>query len=193
MTESGLDDERGPVLLGLARASIERALGGTFRASQSHPWLHAMGATFVTLSQDGNLRGCIGSLEAHRSLLDDVKGNARAAAFRDPRFQPLGADELESTRIEVSLLSPMEPILVRSQADALAQVKPHVDGLLLEWRRHRGTFLPQVWDSLPDARDFLAQLKLKAGLPQDFWSDEVRLYRYHVTKWSEPRTGQTVN
>lgn len=188
--------DRGQVLLDLARTSIESALGKRSRADDSHSWLHDMGATFVTLSRDDNLRGCIGSLEPHRSLLDDVRANALAAAFHDPRFPPLGVEELDSTRIGVSLLSPMEPIHVRSEADALEadaleKVEAYVDGLLLEWRRHRSTFLPQVWDSLPDARDFLAQLKLKAGLPQDFWSEEIRLYRYRVTKWNEPGTGPT--
>jgi hypothetical protein len=142
------------------------------------------------LRQGGELRGCIGSVEARRSLLEDVMASARAAAFDDPRFPPLSADELESIRIEVSLLSALDPLPARSEAEALAQIMPHVDGIVLEWGRHRGTFLPQVWDTLPDARDFLAQLKIKTRLPHNSWSDEIRLCRYQVAKWSEPETGR---
>ncbi len=186
------DSDRGAVLLRLARTAIGQALGRQAGAVPGDAWLDEKGATFVTLTQGGRLRGCIGSLEAHRSLAEDVRENARSAAFRDPRFPPLGAEELDSTRIEVSLLSPMEPMPVQSEADALARLRPGIDGVLLEWRGHRGTFLPQVWDELPAPRDFLAQLKLKAGLAADFWSDEIRLHRYHVTKWSEPGSRQTV-
>ncbi len=184
-------ENRGAVLLGLARASIASAFGPARCADQSAPWLRAEGACFVTLRQDGELRGCVGSVEAYRPLLEDVTANAHASAFRDSRFPPLRASELERTRIEVSLLSPRELLSVRSEADALAQVRPHIDGLVLEWGRHRGTFLPQVWEALPDPRDFLVQLKLKVGLPYDFWSDEIRLGRYQVAKWSESEIERT--
>jgi len=117
---------------------------------------------------------------------------ARSAAFDDPRFPPLDASELESTCISVSLLSALEPLPAGSEEEALRRIKPDVDGLLLECGRHRSTFLPQVWEEVPDARDFLGHLKLKAGLPDDFWSDQIRLYRYQVAKWSEPEIGQTV-
>ena len=118
---------------------------------------------------------------------------ARAAALEDPRFPPLSASELAITRIEVSLLSELEPMAAFSEAEALRNIRPHVDGLLLESGHHRGIFLPQVWGSAPDARDFLGLLKLKAGLPPDFWSDEIRLYRFQVAKCSEPEIGQTVH
>jgi AmmeMemoRadiSam system protein A len=182
-------EDRGAVLLGLARESIASAFGQTRPADSSADWLRAPGACFVTLTQGGELRGCIGSLEPRRSLLEDVTTNARMAAFRDPRFPPLGASELDDTRIEVSLLSPLEPLPAGSEAEALKLMKPHVDGIVLEETRHRATFLPQVWDALPDPRDFLAHLKAKAGLRPDFWSDDLRLYRYRVTKWSEPESG----
>ena len=185
-------DGRGAVLLGLARGAIASGLGHHMGLPASAPWLREPGACFVTLTVGGQLRGCIGSLEPRRSLLEDVRANAAAAAFRDPRFPPLTAEEFDATRIEVSLLSPLEPMPVTGQADALRQLVPGVDGVVLEWRRHRGTFLPQVWQELPDPRDFLAQLKRKAGLDPDFWADDIRLSRYHVTKWSEPGAGRGV-
>jgi AmmeMemoRadiSam system protein A len=187
-----MNDDRGPVLLALARASIASALGQTCFADQSAPWLRDKGACFVTLKQGDELRGCVGHIELRRSLLDAVTVAARAAAFEDPRFPPLSASELAITRIEVSLLSALEPMAAFSEAEALRNVRPYVDGLLLESGRHRGIFLPQVWGSAPDARDFLGLLKQKAGLPPDFWSDEIRLYRFQVTKCSEPEIGCTV-
>lgn len=177
----------GSVLLRLARDAIAGQFGMTVEAPDtSAPWLQHSGATFVTLTQAGRLRGCIGSLEAHRPLWQDVRANAVAAAFRDPRFAPLTAEELPATRIEVSLLSPQQPMPFSSEADALAQLRPGVDGVVLEYGRHRGTFLPQVWEQLPTREEFLAHLKLKAGLPARFWDDAMRLSRYTVDKWQEP-------
>ena len=192
MTDAAvLTDSRGPALLALARASIALALGREADVQPLAPWLNAKGACFVTLTQGGQLRGCVGGLEARRSLLDNVTGYARAAAFDDPRFDPLSAEEFERTRIEVSLLSPLEAAPAGPEAVALEWIRPFVDGLALEWGRHRGTFLPQVWEKLPEPRRFLGQLKLKAGLPADFWSEDIRLYRYQVEKWSEPEDGPT--
>jgi AmmeMemoRadiSam system protein A len=188
-----MNDDRGLVLLALARASITSALGQTCFADQSAPWLREKGACFVTLKQGGELRGCVGHIEPRHSLLETVTAAARAAAFEDPRFPPLSASELAITRIEVSLLSALKPMAAFSEAEALRNIRPHVDGLLLESGRHRGIFLPQVWGSASDARDFLGLLKLKAGLPPDFWSDEIRLYRFQVAKCSEPEIGQTVH
>lgn len=178
-------DELGQVLLQLARRSIGEALGEAGPATPDLPALLENAATFVTLTQAGELRGCIGSLEAHRPLIDDVRANARAAAFRDPRFPPLTADELARTRVEVSLLSPAEPLFVTDEADALARLRPHVDGLILSAGGRRATFLPQVWEQLPEPAVFLARLKQKAGLPADYWSPELRLWRYTVQKWQE--------
>jgi AmmeMemoRadiSam system protein A len=146
----------------------------------------------VTLKQGGELRGCVGDIESRRSLLEAVTAAARAAAFEDPRFPPLSASELAITRIEISLLSALEPMAAFSEAEALRNVRPYVDGLLLESGRHCGIFLPQVWCSAPDARDFLGLLKQKAGLPPDFWSHEIRLCRFQVAKWSEPEIECTV-
>jgi uncharacterized protein len=131
------------------------------------------------------LRGCIGSLQAHRPLLADVKSNAVFAAMRDPRFTPLRTEEFHFTEIEISLLSPSQEMRVRDEADALAQMRPGVDGIIFEYGRYRSTFLPQVWEDLTRPRDFLAMLRRKAGLPDDFWAEDVKLSRYTVTKWSE--------
>ena len=174
------------MLLAIARAAISNSFGSAVPVDEAAPWLQEKAASFATLMRHGELRGCIGSIVARRSLLEDVKANARAAAFRDPRFAPLEPGELETTRIEVSVLSALEPLSARSEADALAHIRPHIDGVVLEWGPRHGTFLPQVWDALPKPRDFLQQLKLKAGLPPDFWSDEIRLFRYQVVKWCEP-------
>ena len=176
------------VLLPLARAAIGRALGqGPAAVDLPHPeWLKVPGACFVTLTRNGQLRGCIGSLQAHRPLIEDVQANAQAAAFRDPRFEPISRAELEDVRIEVSLLSTPEAMRFFSEADALRQLRPGIDGVILECGGARGTFLPQVWEQLPEPADFIAQLKRKAGLRGDFWSNEVRLSRYTVRHWIEP-------
>jgi AmmeMemoRadiSam system protein A len=175
----------GSTLLPIARAAISTALGQPLKAAEDAFWLQESGACFVTLTQQGQLRGCIGSLEAHRSLLVDVKANAVNAATRDPRFRPLTAAELTVTAIEVSVLSPMQTMRFDSEVHALAQLRPGIDGVVLEFDRHHSTFLPQVWDQLPTAHAFMAHLKQKAGLPADFWAAGMRLSRYTVSKWRE--------
>lgn len=181
------DTELGALLLRLARAAIGERLGQPAAASASHARLHEPGATFITLTQQGNLRGCIGSLEAHRPLAQDVRENALAAAFRDPRFSPLAVEEFEFTSVEVSLLTPAVPLAFGSEADFMAQLRPGVDGIVFQYGRHRSTFLPQVWESLPEPQQFMQQLKRKAGLPPNFWHEEVSIARYEVTKWKEAR------
>jgi AmmeMemoRadiSam system protein A len=180
-----MTDERGEVLLPIARAAIARVLNMPHTADESAPWLAEPGACFVTLTQFGELRGCIGSLQAREPLLADVKSNAVSAALRDPRFTPLTIEELDITTVEISLLSESQEIQVRDEADALAQLRPNIDGIIFEYERYRSTFLPQVWESLAQPRDFLAMLRRKAGLPDDFWAEGVKLSRYTVTKWSE--------
>ncbi len=181
----GLIGAEGRILLPIARAAISRALGVSRAADETAPWLAEHGACFVTLTQSGELRGCIGTLQAHRPLLADVKSNAVSAAMHDPRFMPLGIAELDITAVEISLLSPTAAMDVRDEADALAQMRPNVDGIVFEFGRYRSTFLPQVWEDLPQPRHFLAMLRRKAGLPEDFWEEGVKLSRYTVTKWSE--------
>ena len=177
--------QRGATLLAIARASISSALGRSLEAVEDAPWLQQWGACFVTLTLRQQLRGCIGTLQAHRSLLADVKANAVAAALHDPRFTALTLPELVLTKIEVSLLSPMQSLHFDSEAHALAQLQPGIDGLVFEYGRQRSTFLPQVWEQLPAAPEFLAHLKQKAGLSPDFWDGDVRLQRYTVSKWKE--------
>jgi hypothetical protein len=131
------------------------------------------------------LRGCIGTLEPRRPLDVDVRANAVAAAFSDPRFPPLGSGEFPDTLVEVSLLSASELITAESERSLLDQLRRGADGLVLEYAGRRATFLPQVWESLPEPVDFVAELKRKAGLPADFWSPAVRASRYSVSKWRE--------
>ncbi|NJD24333.1 MAG: AmmeMemoRadiSam system protein A [Betaproteobacteria bacterium] len=177
----------GNTLLILARAAIAREFGQAAPAAVDLPELQESGATFVTLTQDGALRGCIGSLQAWRPLRADVEDNARNAAFRDPRFPRLAADELPATRVEVSLLTPAQPMTFTGEADALAQLRPGIDGVIFSAGGRRATFLPQVWEQLPDPAVFMAHLKQKAGLPPGYWGPDVRLERYQVRKWKEGR------
>lgn len=177
--------DNGQIVLPIARAAISQVLGRPAHASEDAQWLAEPGACFVTLTQDGDLRGCIGSLEAYRPLLQDIKANACAAALRDPRFEPLTLAELGETGIEVSLLSRIRPLSFSDEQEALSQLQPGIHGVVFECGGYRSTFLPQVWEQLPECGLFIAQLKRKAGLPADFWDDEVKLSCYTVHKWKE--------
>jgi uncharacterized protein len=177
--------DRGNILLPIARSAISAVLGQNRQAAETASWLQENAACFVTLTQNRQLRGCIGTLEAHRPLVEDVKANAHAAAFRDPRFLPLQADELASTEIEISVLSAAKALQFNNEGDALLQLEPGVHGVIFEYGRHRSTFLPQVWEQLPDVDQFMARLKYKAGLPANFWSEGVKLSHYTVSKWKE--------
>ncbi|HXV10201.1 MAG TPA: AmmeMemoRadiSam system protein A [Burkholderiales bacterium] len=180
-----LPRDAGSVLLPLARAAIAAELGIEHAATDAHPWLRQPGACFITLTAAAQLRGCIGTLRAHRVLLEDVRANAVAAAFRDPRFKPLAVSEFSDIAVEISVLSPLEPMTVVDEQDAIRQLRPGVDGVVFQYGHHSGTFLPQVWESFADPAEFLAHLRYKAGLPPDFWDSEVKLSRYAVTKWRE--------
>ena len=177
------DRERGQVLLALARDAIVGG-GPPDSSSTDAAWLREPGASFVTLKLDGELRGCIGTIDAHRPLAEDVARNARAAAYRDPRFPPVSAAELARLQVEVSLLTPREPLAVASEADALSKLRPGVDGIALEFNGASATFLPQVWESLPEPEAFLDALRRKAGLPARFWHPDMRLSRYTVEKFA---------
>lgn len=177
--------DKGRIMIGIARATIARALGQDIPADENAEWLKEPGASFVTLTQHGELRGCIGSLEAHRTLLDDIKSNAYAAAFRDTRFSPLNKAELDQTEIEISLLTPMQAMTFSDEQDALNQLRPGIDGVVFECNGYRSTFLPQVWEQLPQREAFMAHLKRKAGLAAGYWSPDVKLARYTVDKWKE--------
>lgn len=179
----------GRTLIPLARHAIAHALGlVTATPATDDVALREPGATFITLMLDGKLRGCIGSLHATRPLGEDVKANAVAAALRDPRFPPLTREEYGRVRVEVSVLSPLEPLPAGNEAEAIALLRPHVDGVVFRYGHHQSTFLPQVWEHFPEPRDFLVQLKVKAGLPPDFWEPQTTLQRYTVTKWQEEDT-----
>lgn len=180
-----LDAEKGSTLLKLARAEIGSKLGYASPPPSQAGWLKEPGASFITLTRQGKLRGCIGTLEAHRPLGRDIRANAVRAAFHDPRFLPLSRAEFDEVRVEVSLLSPAQALQVENEAAARAALRPHIDGVVFEWRHFRSTFLPQGWKQLPNPIEFLACLKRKAGVPVDFWSDSVRLSRYTVNKWQE--------
>jgi AmmeMemoRadiSam system protein A len=168
-------------LLGLARDSIREGLSGqklAVRAEEYSPALRTPGASFVTLHIERELRGCIGSLEARAPLALDVVSNAWSAAFRDPRFEPLSSAEYERLDIHLSVLTLPEPMQFTSEEDLLGQLRPGVDGLVIEESYRRGTFLPSVWEQLPDPREFLRYLKRKAGLPAEYWSENMRVSRY---------------
>ncbi|MGO5287779.1 AmmeMemoRadiSam system protein B [Pseudoscardovia suis] len=211
---SALPADAGPVLLSIARRALEDALGidssDTAHAAQSesesqHPnpakpikpdslsarhraWLHAPGASFVTLTEDGRLRGCIGTLTPHQSLEEDVAEHAVDAAFRDPRFPAVRPWEYPFLDVEVSVLGSPHPIDASSREAVERALTPGTDGLILGDGRHRATYLPQVWEQLPDPHDFVGQLLLKAGLPRDYWSDEMTAQTYRVTAFHDSGT-----
>jgi AmmeMemoRadiSam system protein A len=179
------EPDRGAVLVSIAREAIAERLGRGVVLARDEPWLAQPAATFVTLTLDEMLRGCIGSIDPRRPLGEDVAGNARAAAFHDPRFDPLTAAEFEEVSVEVSVLSPRTPLLVASETEAAERLRPGVDGVYLEYAGHAATFLPQVWENLPDPVDFLAALRQKARLPARFWDPAIRLTRYTVEKYGD--------
>jgi AmmeMemoRadiSam system protein A len=177
--------DAGIVLVPLARAAIAQQIGRPLSSPEQVDWLHQPGACFITLTYQERLRGCIGTLQAHRALGEDVRQNAVAAAFRDPRFKPLTLPEFDGVEVEVSLLSPLEPLQFADEYDALKQLRVGMDGVVFQYGHHKSTFLPQVWRDFTEAADFMAHLKYKAGLPPDFWDPEVKLSRYTVAKWRE--------
>lgn len=135
-------------------------------------------ASFVTLTERGALRGCIGALQAHQPLAQDVAEHAFAAAFQDPRFPPLRPHELDGLDIKISVLGPPEPLPAADTDSLLRLLRPGEDGLILKDGPHQATFLPSVWAQLPDPRDFIAALKRKAGLPPDYESPTLRAWHY---------------
>lgn len=184
-----LPELQGAELLRLARSSIEYGLGHQMPlpvdCADLPEALSEPGATFTTLHLGGRLRGCCGRLEAARPLATDVAHSAFEAAFRDPRFDPVIADEFAAIRVEVSVLSPMEPMSVASETDLLEQLVPGEDGLVIVEGSRRATFLPKVWEQLPEPRQFLGQLKLKCGLPGDYWSERLQFRRYRTASYAE--------
>jgi MEMO1 family protein len=179
----------GHFLVQLARQQLQQSIAGEISAPLDTGHFQSPCASFVTLTQNGQLRGCIGSLQAHRPLAQDVQANALAAALQDPRFPPVTAQELPHLKVEVSVLTAPQPMQHANESHALWQLRPGIDGLIFEaayqGQSYRSTYLPQVWEQIPEPRAFLAHLKVKAGLPFDFWSSEVKLSRYEVQKFHE--------
>jgi MEMO1 family protein len=174
----------GQALLGRARSGSGRTPAVALDSFAAP--LRSVAPSFVTLTRAGRLRGCIGSLEGHRALAEDIAANAARAGFEDPRFAPVTEEELEDSEIEIAILSRPAPVAFESEADLLAQLRPGQDGLILREGGRRATFLPKVWDALPEREAFLAALKAKAGLPPDHWSGEVRAWRYVAESFKGP-------
>ncbi len=184
MPSTRLDEAaRGELLRIAARAiqsGFEADRAGVPEVDALPPALRALLASFVTLTVEGSLRGCCGSLEARRPLAADVWHNALASAFRDPMFVPLSRREWPAASLEVSVLSPQEALDASAEAALEAALVPGRDGLVLEWRGQRATFLPKVWEQLPDRRAFLRHLKTKAGWAPGFWAADIRAWRYEA-------------
>lgn len=184
--DAALVKQYGPDLIELAVATIEH---GLTKGRPPHvavdsfaEGLRVMRATFVTLERENQLRGCIGSVIATRPLVEDLVENAFRAAFRDPRFPPLAAEEREGLGVSLSVLSPMTEMAVDSEMTLRNALRPGTDGLLIEDDGRRAVFLPQVWEQLPDPGQFLMHLKDKAGLARDYWSDDLKAWRFVVQK-----------
>ena len=181
-TAPALPDAHRATLLEVAAESVRygvqcrRAM--KIEPTRYDPSLREMRATFVTLRLAGELRGCIGVLQASRPLVEDVAENAFAAAFRDRRFQPVTEVEVDRLEYHISILHPPTPMAVETEDDLLAQVRPGIDGLIIEESLRRATFLPDVWRTVPDPSQFLAHLKRKGGWPGDYWSPRIKVWRY---------------
>jgi uncharacterized protein len=180
-TTPTLSEQDRQTLLALAITSIERGLEGermrVRSADYSEP-LRRRRASFVTVRVEQELRGCIGSIEPRRVLALDVAKNAYAAAFDDPRFSALTRVEFERLHVHISVLSTLEPVKFVSESDLIRQLRPGIDGVLLEAGSHRATYLPSVWESLSDPQVFLRELKRKAGLDPDYWSTDLQVQLY---------------
>ncbi len=191
MNEPTLSKEDQECLLELARQSITRAATGErFLPPQPDQFparLQQPGATFVTLTtREGDLRGCVGALEAYQSLAEDVWEHAEAAACNDFRFPPVRAEEVDDLRIEISYLTPPVPLEYIDADDLVAKLRPGVDGVILRDGFHRATFLPQVWEKLPDPAAFLNHLCQKMGAPESLWRRKhLQIFIYQVECFEE--------
>lgn len=185
-----LSPAEGEMLLEIARRSLEEAVrhGREWRPdlAQLPPKLQDPGASFVTLHTHGQLHGCIGTVAPVRPLAVDVAANAVSAALNDPRFPPLRPAELPYTAIEVSVLSPMQPLAYEDVEDLIAKVRPGIDGVLVKRGWHRGLLLPQVWEQIPSPQEFLAHVALKAGLMPDVYEEpDTEVYIFQVQSFEQ--------
>lgn len=186
---SRYNTEQREQLLSIALQSIRHGLAlGSQLATQYQDINEALlehRCCFVTLRINSSLRGCMGSIQANEALIDNVISNAYNAAFNDPRFSPLQADELTELSIHISVLSPSQPLRFSSERELLPQLRPGIDGLVLRENNHCATFLPSVWDQLPEPDDFLGHLKKKAGLSEHYWSNTLSIERYTVESFEK--------
>jgi len=182
-----LNDQHRQILKSVAMDSVQRGLTEhtplIVDLAAAPPELTASKASFVTLKINNNLRGCIGTLEAHRPLIEDVAYNAYAAAFKDPRFPALSANEFSQLQYHISVLSVPEAMHIEDEEDLYHQLRPGQDGIVLMDGQHRSTFLPSVWESLTSPKSFIQQLKLKAGLDTNYWSENIHFERYEVEEF----------
>ena len=185
-----LTEEEGRQLVEVARKTIQEALFNPKNKGEpdtvSFPKFQERRGTFVTLTLNGALRGCIGHILPQESLIEGVRINAINAAFRDPRFRPLGQNEFEKIKVEVSILTEPKPLPYTDANDLLAKLRPGTDGVIIRKGYHQATFLPQVWEQLPNKKDFLSHLCLKAGLDRDAWAHEkLEVHAYQVQAFEE--------
>ncbi len=188
-----IDDKLKQIMLNIARIAIKEEFLGhkeltdevKQRLIQMYPQLAKPGAVFVTINERSSLRGCIGSLVAHRPLIDDLIANAKAAAFGDPRFPPLSPEEFDKITIEISVLGEPKPLEYKDIEDLRQKIRPGIDGVVLQLDGRQATFLPQVWEELPDFDSFFAHLCVKAGLPPNCLEYHPKILVYQVEKFSE--------
>ncbi len=188
-----LDENLKKIMLNIARIAIKEEFMGHKELNDEvkkklvamYPQLGEPGAVFVTINERSSLRGCIGSLVPHRPLIDDIIENAKAAAFADPRFPPLSPEEFDQITIEISVLGEPKPLEYSDIEDLKRKIRPGIDGVVLQLDGHQATFLPQVWEELPDFDQFFAHLCMKAGLPPNCLEYHPKILVYQVEKFSE--------
>ncbi len=187
---SSLTNEQKRVILDIAKAAIKEAvlnkkLINKDELIRKYPWLKQKGAVFVTINEFNNLRGCIGSIIAHQSLIDDIIHNAKAAALNDPRFRPLSPEELDKIEVEVSLLTPPKPLPYKDILDLKQKIRPGIDGVILSYNGYQATYLPSVWEQLPIFEEFFSTLCQKAGLSSNCLELHPDIYIYEAIKIKE--------
>jgi len=179
-----LTKEQKKVILALAKEAVASAVEGKSINKEEwlrrYPWLAQKGAVFVTLNKNHQLRGCIGSIVAHQSLIDDIINNAKAAALNDPRFMPVSKDELNNLEIEVSYLTPPKLLKYKDKEDLKRKIRPRVDGVILNYKGYQATYLPSVWEQLPTFESFFATLCQKAGLSSNCLDYHPTIYTYEA-------------
>lgn len=189
MSSIKLSNEDQQTCLQIARESIKHGLQKSSAlhviTSDYSSALQQNLASFVTLHKNGELRGCIGALEAYQPLINDISEHAYSAAFQDPRFPALQDNEYEQLDVEISVLGKPEPMIFESEEDLLQKIRPNIDGLILEYGVNRGTFLPSVWEQLPDKKEFLNHLKMKAGLPLQWWDNAAKISHYETFSFQD--------